>query len=93
MEHTVQLRMRLKARSRSQAIEIGRGAAEHLLETFNDDESVMGVEVESAPDDELASAARAVLAVLDSRPPDGEIVCGGLSMAGVLRRALQRRAS
>lgn len=38
----------------------------------------------------LLEAARAVLAVLDSRPVDGEIICGNLNMAGVLRRAIER---
>jgi hypothetical protein len=42
---------------------------------------------------ELLEAARAVLAVLDSRPVDGEIICGHLNMAGVLRRAIERATS
>jgi hypothetical protein len=86
---TVTLTLTVDAESTHDACGIGIGAAEHLVDTFNDDKSVDSlVNVEARPEaspDPLRLALREALALLedpDAEPQDADRV------AATIRRAL-----
>lgn len=70
MQHRVTLTMQVAADTAADAEAVGLAAAEHLLETFNDDESIEPEIWAKAGPSALETAARALLAAFGGNAPD-----------------------